>query len=54
VFDKVRVVAETEMDDESHLRASLLEAQTQLESGELSDAEYAERERDPSSSLPRS
>ena len=39
VFDKVRVVAESEMDDESGLRESLLEAQTRLESGEISEAE---------------
>lgn len=46
VFDKVRVVAESEMDDESGLRESLLEAQTRLESGEISEVEYTVLERD--------
>jgi hypothetical protein len=46
VFDKVRAVAEAEMDDEPKLREALLDAQTRLESGELSEREYVDVERD--------
>lgn len=46
VFDKVRVAADSEMDDETRLRESLLEGQAQLESGEISDTEYTALERD--------
>jgi hypothetical protein len=46
VFDKVRVAADAEMDDDSRLREALLEGQTQLESGEMSEADYAALERD--------
>jgi gas vesicle protein GvpG len=46
VFDKIRVAAEAEQDDDSHLREALLEGQARLESGELSEDEYAALERD--------
>ena len=46
VFDKVRVAADAESDDEPGLRESLLDGQTQLEAGEISDAEYAALEKD--------
>ena len=46
VFDKIRVAAEAEQDDDSRLREALLDGQTRLESGELSEDEYAALERD--------
>jgi hypothetical protein len=46
VFDKIRLAAEAEQDDDTHLREALLEGQARLESGELSEEEYAELERD--------
>jgi len=46
VFDKIRVAADAEQDDEAHLREALLEGQTRLESGELSEEAYATLERD--------
>jgi hypothetical protein len=46
VLDKVVAAAEAEMQDDTALREQLLEAQMQLELGELSDAEFAEIERD--------
>jgi hypothetical protein len=46
VFDKIRVAAEAEQDDESHLREALVDAQARLESGELSEVEYVALERD--------
>lgn len=46
VFDKIRVAAEAEQDDDTHLREALLDGQARLESGELSEAEYAGLERD--------
>lgn len=46
VFDKIIAAAETEAQDDSALRDRLLEAQMQLELGEISDAEFAEIERD--------
>jgi Gas vesicle protein G len=46
VFDKIRVAAEAEQDDDSHLREALLDGQTRLESGEWSEDEYAAFERD--------
>lgn len=45
VFDKIRVAAEAEQDDDSHLREALLDGQARLESGELSEDEYAALER---------
>jgi hypothetical protein len=46
VFDKIRVAADAEMDDEGKLREALLEGQTRLESGDMSEDEYAALERD--------
>jgi hypothetical protein len=46
VFDKIRLAAEAEQDDDSHLRETLLEGQARLEAGEMSEAEYADLERD--------
>jgi Gas vesicle protein G len=41
VLDKVVAAAETEMQDDSALRERLLEAQMQLELGEISEEEFA-------------
>ncbi len=46
VLDKVVAAAEAEAQDDSALRDRLLEAQMQLELGEISDAEFSEVERD--------
>jgi hypothetical protein len=46
VFDKIRVAADAERDDEAHLREALLDGQTRLESGDLSEDAYADLERD--------
>ena len=46
VFDKIIAAAETESQDDSALRDRLLEAQMQLELGDISDAEFADIERD--------
>ena len=46
VLDKIVAAAEAEADDDSALRERLLEAQMQLELGELSEAEFEEVERD--------
>jgi len=46
VLDKIVAAAEAEADDQSLLRERLLEAQMQLELGEMSDAEFARIERD--------
>ena len=46
VLDKVVAAAEAEMNDDTALRDRLLEAQMQLELGELSEEEFAEIERD--------
>ncbi len=46
VLEKVVAAAEAEAQDDSALREQLLEAQMKLELGELSDAEFAEIERD--------
>lgn len=46
VLDKVVAAAEAEMQDDSALREQLLEAQMQLELGELSEVDFAEIERD--------
>ena len=46
VLDKIVAAAEAEADDDSGLRERLLEAQMQLELGELSEAEFGEIERD--------
>jgi hypothetical protein len=46
VLDKVVAAAEAEMQDDTALREQLLEAQMQLELGEISDEEFAEIEQD--------
>jgi hypothetical protein len=46
VLDKVVAAAEAEMQDDTALREQLLEAQMQLELGEISDDEFAAIERD--------
>jgi Gas vesicle protein G len=46
VLDKVVQAAEAEMQDDSALRAQLLEAQMKLELGEITDEEFAGIERD--------
>ena len=46
VMDKLLVVAETELSDDSVLRERLLNAQMRLELGELSDEEFGEIEQD--------
>ena len=46
VLDKVAAAAESELQDDTARRARLLEAQMQLELGEISDAEFAEIELD--------
>jgi hypothetical protein len=46
VLEKVAAAAEAEMNDDTALREQLLEAQMQLELGEISDAEFADIERD--------
>ena len=46
VLDKIVAAAEAEAQDESALRQELLEAQMQLELGDISDDEYVAIERD--------
>ena len=46
VLDKVVAAAETELQDDSALRARLLEAQMRLELGEISDEDFSAIERD--------
>ena len=46
VLDKVLAAAEAESQDDSALREQLLEAQMQLELGEITEAEFVEIERD--------
>jgi hypothetical protein len=46
VLDKVVQAAEAELQDDSALRDQLLEAQMQLELGEITDEEFADIERD--------
>ena len=46
VLDKIVAAAEAEAFDDSALREQLLEAQMQLELGEISDEEFADIERD--------
>lgn len=46
IFDKIAVAADAEADDESRLREMLLDGQTRLESGELSEDAYVVLERD--------
>jgi gas vesicle protein GvpG len=46
VLDKVVAAAEAEMNDDAPLRERLLEAQMQLELGEISEEEFTAIERD--------
>src|SRR5207248_11057120 len=46
VLDKVVAAAEAEAQDDTALRDQLLEAQMQLELGEISEEDFAETERD--------
>ena len=46
VLDKIVAAAEAEANDDSSLREQLLEAQMQLELGDISETEFAEIERD--------
>ena len=46
VLDKIAGAAEAELEDDTSLRERLLEAQMQLELGEISEREFAEVERD--------
>ena len=46
VLDKVVAAAEAEMNDDTALRNQLLEAQMQLELGEITEKEFARIERD--------
>jgi len=46
VLDKVVAAAEAELEDDTVLRERLLEAQMQLELGEISDDEFAAIEQD--------
>ena len=46
VLDKVVAAAEAEMQDDTALREQLLEAQMQLELGDLTEEEFAEIEHD--------
>lgn len=46
VLDKVVAAAEAEMQDDTALRARLLEAQMEHELGELTDDQFADIERD--------
>jgi len=41
VFDKIATVVDQEMNDESGLHRTLMEAQMRLEEGEITDAEFA-------------
>jgi hypothetical protein len=41
VFDKIATVVDQEMNDESGLHRTLMEAQMRLEEGEISDTEFA-------------
>jgi hypothetical protein len=46
VFDKIATVVDEQMNDESTLHRTLMEAQMQLEQGEISDLEFATIEAD--------
>jgi hypothetical protein len=46
VLDKIVAAAEAEANDDTALREQLLEAQMRLELGEITDAEFAETERE--------
>jgi hypothetical protein len=44
VFDKIATLVDQEMNDESGLHQTLMEAQMRLELGEISEAEFASTE----------
>ena len=46
VLDKIVAAAESELHDDTSLREQLLEAQMRLELGEITEAEFADIERD--------
>jgi hypothetical protein len=46
VLDKIVAAAEAEAEDDTSLRERLLEAQMQLELGDISESEFAEVERE--------
>jgi hypothetical protein len=46
VLDKIAAAVESEMEDDTALRERLLEAQMQLELGDISAREFADIERD--------
>jgi hypothetical protein len=46
VFDKIATVVDEQMNDESNLHRTLMEAQMQLELGEISEREFATIEAD--------
>jgi hypothetical protein len=46
VLDKIVAAAEAEAQDDTSLREQLLEAQMQLELGDITEAEFADIERD--------
>ena len=45
VLGKVAAAVDAELNDDTHLREELLEAQMRLELGEITEAEFAETER---------
>jgi hypothetical protein len=46
VLGKVAAAVDAELNDDTHLREELLAAQMRLELGEITEAEFAETERD--------
>ena len=46
VLGKIVAAVDAELNDDSHLREELLAAQMQLELGEITEAEFAETERE--------
>ena len=46
VLDKVKTIADQELNDPEHQRERLLEAQMKLESGEIDEEQFAEIETD--------
>jgi gas vesicle protein GvpG len=46
VLGKIVAAVDTELNDDTHLREELLAAQMRLELGEITEAEFAETERD--------
>jgi hypothetical protein len=46
VLDKIKVAVDADQDDESRLREALVDGQTRLEAGEISEDAYTALERD--------